>query len=104
MFWFLVSVIRLLISPLEAREIAMENLALRQQLAVMKRQYQRPRLRKTDRLFWVWLATVWRDWRKLLVIVRPETVVAVVPPRVPPLLEVDLPEEALWPSRRERRG
>jgi putative transposase len=76
MFWFFVWLVRLLVSPLEVRGIAVENLALRQQLAVMKRQCPRPRLRKTDRLFWVWLATVWRDWRKLLVIVRPETVVA----------------------------
>ena len=76
MFWFFVWLVRLLVSPLEVRGIAVENLALRQQLAVMKRQCPRPRLRKTDRLFWVWLATVWRDWRKLLVIVRSETVVA----------------------------
>jgi len=76
MFWFLVSLIRFLISPLEVREVTVENLALRQQLAVMKRQCPRPRLRKTDRLFWVWLSRVCRDWRKLLVIVRPETVVA----------------------------
>ena len=76
MFWFLVSLVRLLLSPLEVREIAVENLALRQQLAVMKRQCQRPRLRKTERLFWVWLSTIWRNWRKVLLIVRPETVVA----------------------------
>ena len=54
----------------------MENLALRQQLAVFKRQCPRPRLRSTDRLFWVWLSRSWKDWRRVLVIVRPETVVS----------------------------
>jgi len=36
-------------------QLALENLALRQQLAVYKRM-TRPKLRTTDRLFWVWLA------------------------------------------------
>jgi transposase InsO family protein len=29
-----------------------------------------------DRLFWVYLSRIWRDWRSTLVIVKPETVVA----------------------------
>jgi hypothetical protein len=33
------------------RQLALENLALRQQLAVYKRTVNRPRLRRTDRLF-----------------------------------------------------
>jgi len=33
------------------RQLAIENLALRQQLAVYKRTATRPRLRTTDRLF-----------------------------------------------------
>jgi hypothetical protein len=41
------------------RQLALENLALRQQLAVYKRTATRPKLRRTDRLFWVWLARVW---------------------------------------------
>jgi hypothetical protein len=36
--------------------IAAENLALRQQLAVLQVSVKRPRLRKRDRVFWVWLA------------------------------------------------
>ena len=35
------------------RQLALENLALRQQLAVYKRTVARPRLRTSDRLFWV---------------------------------------------------
>src|SRR5215831_5935032 len=56
--------------------VSLENLALRQQLTVLKRQYPRPRLRRVDRLFWVWLSTVWSPWRQALMIVHPETVVS----------------------------
>jgi putative transposase len=34
----------------------------------------RPRLRRTDRLFWVGLARIWAGWRQSLVIVTPDTV------------------------------
>src|SRR5258708_14393780 len=57
------------------RAIVLENLALRQQLAVLTRTAKRPQLRSTDRLFWVLLAKGWRDWRSALVIVQPDTVV-----------------------------
>src|SRR5437016_9241384 len=56
------------------RQLALENLAVRQQLAVYKRTVTRPPLRRTDRLFWVGLATVWAGWRRSLVIVTPNTV------------------------------
>jgi hypothetical protein len=56
------------------RRLALENLALRQQLAVYKRTAPRPKLRTTDRLFWAGLARVWTGWRQALVIVSPETV------------------------------
>ena|SRR5579872_4896261 len=36
-------------------KLATENLALRQQLAVLQRSVPRPRFRRRDRLFWVWL-------------------------------------------------
>lgn len=52
-----------------------ENCALRQQLAVFKREQPRPRLCRRDRIFWVILSKLWSDWRSALVIVRPETVV-----------------------------
>jgi hypothetical protein len=51
------------------RQLALENLALRHQLAVSKRTVARPRLRTTDRSLWVWLAGVWTGWRAALVIV-----------------------------------
>ena len=55
-------------------QLALENLALRQQLAVYRRMVTRPKLRPTDRLFWVWVARVWTGWRAALVIVAPDTV------------------------------
>jgi putative transposase len=55
--------------------IALEILALRQQLAVLKRKRPRPRLSPLDRLFWTALRTTWSRWRDALVIVTPETVV-----------------------------
>src|SRR6266851_1753297 len=57
------------------RAVALENLALRQQLSVFRRTVRRPQLRTTDRLFWVLLAKAWRDWRTALIVVRPDTVV-----------------------------
>ena len=54
--------------------LAAENLALRQQLAVLKRQKPWPRLKKRNRLFWVVLSKLWPGWQKSLIIVQPETV------------------------------
>jgi hypothetical protein len=56
------------------RQLVLENLALRHQLAVYKRTATRPKLRTTDRVLWVWLARVWAGWRQPLVIVTPDTV------------------------------
>ena len=55
--------------------LLIENLALRQQLAVFKRQHSRPTLTAADRLFWVLLQALWSSWRKALIMVSPDTVV-----------------------------
>jgi transposase InsO family protein len=55
--------------------LAADNLALRQQLVVMKRVNKRPKIRLADRLFWVVLSRIWTPWRKSLVIVKPATVI-----------------------------
>ena len=52
-----------------------ENLALRQQLAILSRSGKRPRLRQRDRIFWVWTSRLWKDWRSSLVVTQPDTVV-----------------------------
>ncbi len=56
------------------RAVALENLALRQQLAALTRTVTHPRLRRRDRLFWILLAKGWREWRTALMVVQPETV------------------------------
>ena len=58
------------------KQVALENAAIRQQLAVFKRDVKRPRLHRRDRLFWIGLKTIWKEWRSALVIVRPETVIS----------------------------
>ncbi len=66
-----------IISGLKSQKaLALENLALRQQLAILGRTMKRPRLTKVDRLFWVFLSRIWRDWAQVLVVVKPETVIA----------------------------
>ena len=57
------------------RELALENLALRQQLAIVQRKTKRPKLSKADRAFWVVLCGLWPDWQRALLIVKPETVI-----------------------------
>ena len=85
------------------RQLALENLALRQQLAVYKRMAPRPRLRTIDRLLWVGLARVWTGWRQALVIVSPDTVLRWRRRRFREYwaqLSVGLPEAALRSMRR----
>ena len=57
------------------RDLAYENLLLRQQLAVLKEKGVRPQLSATDRSFWVLVYRVWPRWRDALYIVKLETVV-----------------------------
>ena len=55
--------------------VVLENLALRQQLSVCKRRHKRPRLVGRDRWFWIALSVVWKEWRRALCMVHPDTVV-----------------------------
>lgn len=65
--------IRLLGSGHQA--VVLENLALRQQLAIYKRKQDCPRLLQRDRWFWIILARLWKGWRGVLCVVHPDTVV-----------------------------
>jgi hypothetical protein len=56
-------------------ELALENLALQQQLAILRRNRPYARLKKGDRLFWTFLSAIWQKWRASLIVVKPETVV-----------------------------
>ena len=57
------------------RDLLLENLSLRQQLAVLATKKPAPCLRMQDRIFWVLLRRVWPGWRNALILVQPETVV-----------------------------
>jgi len=54
---------------------AVENLALRQQVAAFKHSGKRPKPRRRDRIFGVFLSRLWPNWRSALAIVQPETVI-----------------------------
>ncbi len=56
-------------------ELVLENIALRQQVGVLKQKRPLPRLDNVDRTFWVAMRLVWRSWAERLVIVEPATVV-----------------------------
>jgi hypothetical protein len=56
--------------------LQLEVLALRHQRYVLQRcRSRRLRLSRSDRLLWVWISRLWKEWRAALVIVKPETVI-----------------------------
>jgi hypothetical protein len=55
------------------RHLALENLALRQQLAVYKKTLRRPKLHPSDRLFWVFLSPVWAGCQQIVDTFRDDT-------------------------------
>jgi hypothetical protein len=57
------------------RNLLLEILALRQQLAVLKRRRPQARFAPFEKLFWVALRWLWAGWRRALILVQPETVV-----------------------------
>jgi hypothetical protein len=74
-FEWLCLAVGVLRAPLRSqRDLALEHLLLRQQLAVALRPQRRPRLRRRDRLFWVLIQRCCADWRRHLGLVQPATV------------------------------
>src|SRR4029450_166451 len=65
--------LRLLLSGHQA--VAIENTALRMQIAAFQRQKKRPLLTTFDRVFWITLRRLWSDWRHPLMYVQSDTVV-----------------------------
>src|SRR5215472_2435388 len=57
------------------KSLLLENLALRQQLSVLKHRHPRPRLNLSDRLVWLFARQCWSGWKQALLVVTPETVV-----------------------------
>ena len=71
-------------------DTALEVLALRQQVAVLKRRQPRPPLSVLDRLFWTVLRETWSRWKDVLVIVKPESR-QLASRRVPTVLALEVP-------------
>jgi len=67
--------LNILLRPPKDSDLAFENLAPRQQLAIWKRHKKRPQIRTKDRLFWIMLCRFWRNWREPLTVAKPETVI-----------------------------
>ena len=57
------------------RQLTLENLALRQQLAMLKPSVKRPQVSPVDRLFWVLFSKYVDGWRAMLHALHPDTVV-----------------------------
>jgi len=55
-------------------DLMIENLALRQQLAIFKDKAPRPTLTNPARAFWIGLREAWPHWKNSLILVKPETV------------------------------
>ena len=76
MFRYIVLSLGTLVRLLRARRsLLLENLALRQQLVVLKRRHPKPRIGLLDKLFWVAVRRFWSGWKQSLIVVTPETVV-----------------------------
>ncbi len=72
--------IRLLLALINAlladrSRLALENVALRQQLAVLRRSVKRAKIGDSDRGFWILMRRLLDRWRDTLLIVKPETVI-----------------------------
>ena len=77
MFTVVFTVLKTLKSTVSSRaDLRVEIVALRQQLEVFRRQNPRPRLRRSDRVFWIWLCRTWPKWKSALVLVKPDTVLS----------------------------
>jgi hypothetical protein len=77
MLEYVLLLLSLIRATVRAREtLVAENLLLRHQLTVLTRPTRRrPRLRGRDKLFWVVVRALRRDWRRHPVLVRPESVI-----------------------------
>jgi len=57
------------------QRLALENVALRHQLVVFKGSVERARIRDSDRLFWILMTKMLKDWKETVPFVKPDTVV-----------------------------
>ena len=55
--------------------LALENVALRHQVAVLKRSVKRAKIDDSDRVFWILMRRLLESWRDTLLVVKLETVI-----------------------------
>jgi transposase InsO family protein len=68
--------LRSLLSGFQSRRLLLlENLALRHQLTVLRRQTRKPVLGHADRALWLVFRRLWPDWQRALALVQPETLI-----------------------------
>jgi hypothetical protein len=73
------------------RALVLENLALRHQLAVLQRTARRPRLRPSDRVFWVLLSRLWGGLAEAVSIVSARDGPPLASDRLQALLDLEEP-------------
>jgi len=74
------SILRLAIAILlsltkSRRQLLLENVALRQQVTMLRQSVKRPRTTTADRLFWILLSRHVEGWRQMLYSLHPDTIV-----------------------------
>lgn len=57
------------------RQLILENLALKQQVAMLRRSVKRPRVTAADKIFWILFSRYVDGWRQILHGLHPDTVV-----------------------------
>ena len=70
---FLISLFQLVLK--DRTQLALENIALRQQLAVYQRTVKRPKIEDRDRIFWMTVMQMLKEWKEALVFVQPQTMI-----------------------------
>jgi hypothetical protein len=85
--------------------LAIENLALRQQLSIYHHSKKRPKIRLQDRLFWIVISRCWEQWKDTLIFVKPETVINwLAPERIQAFLELKISQKTIWETRNTNWG
>ena len=67
------TLLRLLVA--DRQRLALENVALRHQLTVLKRSIARPMITDSDRVFWILMMRMLKDWRDAVHFVKHATIV-----------------------------
>ena len=100
------SIVSRLVCRFRSRAVVeLENLALRHQLQVLRRQQPgRLRLFTLDRLFWVWLYRIWPRCLEAMVLVKPSNSDPVAPSGIPLVLALAVKVRAAVRGSRDSRS